>query len=168
MGNLLRRRTSRSTQARLSAPNGGGIGRMFVSCAAFFGVYFKQSRQFASRRVGFVLVLPITLRLGLTHARLSGLRAANLTLPAVVLSVASVSLSVSSLFCSLVPGQSLGSPGASGDVLVLLSVPLFSSSSRPLSTWLGRLSLPLSFFVCVILAPRVSRLTLTHTFWSSR
>ena len=72
--------------------------------------------------MGFVLILFITLRVGLTHARLNGLRAANSSLPVGVLSVASVSLSSLSLFGSLVPCQSLGSPGASGDVYVLVFV----------------------------------------------
>ena len=37
----LRRRASRSALVKLFAPKGGGIGRMFVSRAAFFCVYFK-------------------------------------------------------------------------------------------------------------------------------
>ena len=103
-------------------------------------------------------MLLISLRLGLTHTRLNGLRAANSSLSVGVLFVASVSLSLSlslsSVFGLLVPCQSLGSPGASGNVYVcflfslLLSpsvccLPLtsvfggalvFSSSSRPLSS----------------------------------
>ena len=59
-----------------------------------FGVdlFFNVLRHFASQRVGFVSTLPITLRLGVTHARLIGLRAVNSCLPAVVLSVTFVSL----------------------------------------------------------------------------
>ena len=41
MKSLLRRGASRSTLVKLLAPTGRGIGRMFVSRAAFFGVYFK-------------------------------------------------------------------------------------------------------------------------------
>ena len=47
--------------------------------------------------MGFVLSLLKTLRLGLIHTRLSGLRAANSSLPVGVLSVASVSLSLTCL-----------------------------------------------------------------------
>ena len=68
---------------------------MFVSRVASI---LKFSRQCASTRVGFVLILLITLRLGRTHTRLMCLRAANSNLPAVVLSAASVSLS-SCLLC---------------------------------------------------------------------
>ena len=47
--------------------------------------------------MGFVLILLIMFRLGLTHTRLNGLRAANSSLPVGVLSVAPVSLSLSCL-----------------------------------------------------------------------
>ena len=139
---------------------------MFVSRVAFLASILRVSRQCASLCVGFVLITLILLRLGLTHTRLNGLRAVNSSLPAVVLFVSSVSLSLS-CFGWPVPCQSLGLPGASGDVYVFLFVcSLLSSPSRPLSTWLGRLSLSLSL-LCV-LALRVSRPTLTGTFWSSR
>ena len=39
---LLRRRASRSALVKLSAPKGGGIGRMFVSRAAFLASIFKH------------------------------------------------------------------------------------------------------------------------------
>ena len=179
--NPLRRRASRSALVRSSALNGGGVGRMFVSHAAVSTFILKnKSRQFASQRVGFVLTLPMTLRLGLSHTRLIGLRAANSCLPAVVLSVASVSLPflvfvwftcpvsvarlawrVGGCFC-FVFGSLFSSPSVSR--LPLTSVfgvaLVFSSSSRPLSSWAGRLSLPLRpclLCVCVCLAPRVSR-----------
>ena len=75
--NLLRRRASRSALVRLSATNGGGIGRMFVPAPHFRRLFLNVSRQLASQRVGFVSTLPITLRLGLIHTRLIGLRAAD-------------------------------------------------------------------------------------------
>ena len=119
----LRRRASRSTQARLSAPKGGGIGRMFVSHAAVLASIFKILRQFASQRVGFVSTLPITLRLGLTHTRLIGLRAANSACRRLSCLSRLSLFFLSSLFGSPVPCQSLGLPGASGDVCVwVLSV----------------------------------------------
>ena len=71
---------------------------MFAPSVAFLASILNKSRQCVSRCVGFVLVLLIMFRLGLTHTRLNGLRAANSNLPAVVLSVASVSLS-SCLLC---------------------------------------------------------------------
>ena len=37
---ILRRRASRSALVKVSAPKGGGIGRMFVSRVAVCGVYF--------------------------------------------------------------------------------------------------------------------------------
>ena len=40
---LLRRRASRSTLVELSAPNGCGIGRMFVSRAAFLASSLKRN-----------------------------------------------------------------------------------------------------------------------------
>ena len=66
---------------------------MLVSRVAILVSILTKSRQCASQRVGFVLVLLIMFRLGLTHTRLNGLRAANPSLPVVVLSVASVFLS---------------------------------------------------------------------------
>ena len=44
----LRRRASRNALVKLSALKGGGIGRMFVSRAAFLASIFEISRQFAS------------------------------------------------------------------------------------------------------------------------
>ena len=182
----LRRRVSRSALVRLSAPKGGGIGHVFVARVAVlasivrncgFGVYFFEiSRNRASQRVGFVSIPLIMLRLDLTHTRLNGLRAANSSLPVGVLFVASVSLS-SFLLClvhlSRVSrwvrlarrgmfmfdvGSLLASPSVS--CLPLTSVfgvaPVLSSSSRPLSSWAGRLPLPLCL-LCVCLAPPVSR-----------
>ena len=80
--------------------------------------------------MGFVPIMLIIFRLGLTHTRLIGLRAVNSSLSAVVLSVASVSLSPLSLFGSPVPCQSLGLPGARGNVYVFV---LVLSSLLPLS-----------------------------------
>ena len=94
----LRRGASRSALVKLSAPKGGGIGRVVVSRAAFLASNLKQSRQIAFQRAGFVLILLVMLKLGLIHTRLDGLRAANSSLPVGVLSVASVSLS-SVLLC---------------------------------------------------------------------
>ena len=166
----LRRRASRSALVKLFEPKGGGIGRMFVSRAALLAfIKTNKTCQFASSRVGFVLILLTTLRLGRIHTRLNGLRATNSSLPVVVLFVASVSLPLS-CFGSLVPCQSLGLPGASGDVYVFLFC-LFSllfsfSAVEHLARPPASFSLSLSL-LCV-LALRVSRLTLTRTVWSSR
>ena len=177
---------------------------MFVSRVAFLRLFVNVSRQCASSRVGFVLILLITLRLGRIHARLICLRAANSSLPAVVLSVASVFISCCLLCFVGLPrvshrgasgvvrfacpvsvaglawrvggyfmfcvGSPLSSPSASR--LPLPSVVglafVSSSPSRPLSVWPAACLSLFLFLVCVCLAPRVSRLTLTLTFWSSR
>ena len=156
---------------------------MLVSFVACLASIFEISRQCASSRVGFVLILLITLRVGSIHTRLIGLRAVDSSLPAVVLSVVSVSLFLLlSLFGSSAPCQSLGSPGASGGCLCfcfvcslvsspsvsrlpltsVFGVALVSSSSRPLSAWPAAclsvslsLSLSLSLcLLCVFLPPR--------------
>ena len=74
--------------------------------------FLKFSRQCASTRVGFVLILLIMLRLDCTHTRLMYLRAANSNSPAVVPVVASVSLFLSSLFCLFASCKSLWRVGA--------------------------------------------------------
>ena len=149
--NPLRRRAARSTLVKLSAPKGGGIGRMFVSRVAFLASISKTSRQCASLCVGFVLILLILFRLGFTHTRLNGLRAVNSSLPAVFLSVASVSLSFFSylylfrlsrvsrwaclarrgmfvfLFWFICPVSVAGLAGATGDVFLFLVLFILSS-----------------------------------------
>ena len=56
----------------------------------FLASIIKCSRHRASHRVGFVLVRRILLRLDRIYTRLVSLRAANSSLPVVVLSVASL------------------------------------------------------------------------------
>ena len=172
----LRRRALSSALVRLFAPKGGGIGRMFVSRAAWLASIFKSSRQFASSRVGFVLIMLITLRLGRTHTRLNCLRATNSSLPVVVLlSPLFLFLSCLCLFLSRVSrwarparrGMFLfGFLFSSFFSLCLLPtaslcarrgpcLPLFLSAVKLLA---GRSSLSL---FCVCLVPRVSRPTVT-------
>ena len=93
MRNVPRRRASRKRASEVVCTQRRRNGPYVRLPRRNFGVYFNFSRQFAYQRVGFVLILPTTLRLGLTHTRLNGLRAANSSLPVGVLSVASVSLS---------------------------------------------------------------------------
>ena len=149
--NPLRRKVSRSALVMLSAPKGGGFGRMFVPAPQCWR-RFLISRQFASQCVGFVSTLPITLRLGLIHIRRIGLRAANSACRRLSC-VSHLSLcSFLSLFGSLVPCQSLGLLGASGMFCFVLCS-LFSSSSWPLSFWPAA-CVSLSVFVfCVCWRP---------------
>ena len=109
---LLRRRASRSALVKLSAFKGRGIGRMFVPAPHVWRLFLKFHVSLRRSAWASFLILPITLRLGLTHIRLNSLRAANSSLPVVVLSVAFVSLSSLSLLLVFVPCQSLGLPGA--------------------------------------------------------
>ena len=77
-----------SAQAKSSAPRGGGTCRVFRRPRCILAsMLFKLSRQRASWRVGFVLILLITLRLGLIYTRLNNLRAINSNLPVGVSSV---------------------------------------------------------------------------------
>ena len=140
---------------------------MFVPAPLFWRLLKKQqSRQFASQRLGFVSTLLITLRLGLTHTRLIGLRAANSACRRLsCLSRLSLFFFVSP-FGSPVPCQSLGSPGASGDVLFCFRFsPLFFLSA--VKFFAGRFSLSLSAFVflCVFGAPCKSPNCDSCLFW---
>ena len=109
----LRRIALISAFVSLFAPKGGGIGRMFVFRATFLASVFKISRQFASSRVGFVLILLITLRLGRTHTRLNCLRATNSSLPVVVL-LSRLFLFLPSVFACFCPVSVAGFAGRVG------------------------------------------------------
>ena len=128
---LLRRRASRSALMKLFAPKGGGIGCMFVSRAAFLASILNNSRQFASSRMGFVLILLITVRLGLTHTRLNGLRATNSSLPVVVL-LSRLFLFLPLVFVCFCPVSIAGRARRVGDVFVWCSV-LLSLLPLPLA-----------------------------------
>ena len=154
--NPLRRRASRSALVRLCAPKGGGIGRMLVPAPHFWRQILNKSRQFASQRVGVVSSLPITLRLGLTHTRLMGFRAAN----SACRRLSCLSRLCLFLLCLSVwfacPVSVARLAWRFGDCFVSFSV---LSSLLPLGrSALGRsLVSPSPSLSCVCLAPRVSR-----------